>query len=94
MVMPVMDGAELASEMRMRETHRGIRIVIMTSLPAAIPRQDLRFDAVLRKPFTPEHLLTTVRRCLDRSPPVKDSLPHSIRHSWLGGGENEVLDSV
>jgi len=31
MMMPVMDGAELASEMRMSETHRGI--------PTRFPRQ-------------------------------------------------------
>ena len=39
--------------MRKSEAHRGIPIVMMTSLPSAWPQQRELFDAVLRKPFTP-----------------------------------------
>jgi len=69
MMMPVMDGAELAAAMRSDERHRHIPIVMMTSLPTALPQPDRRFAAVLRKPFTPELLLETLDICLTRSAP-------------------------
>ena len=62
MMMPVMDGAELAAAMRSDDKHRDTPIILMTSLPTARPRSDSLFDAVLRKPFTPELLLETIRR--------------------------------
>ena len=62
MMMPVMDGAELAGAMRSDDKHRDTPIILMTSLPTARPRGDSLFDAVLRKPFTPELLLETIRR--------------------------------
>ena len=68
MMMPVMDGAELASAMRESETYRHIPIVMMTSLPSAMPHQSRLFLAVLRKPFTPELLLRTVRACFAAHP--------------------------
>jgi two-component system chemotaxis response regulator CheY len=68
MMMPVMDGAELATVMRNSNAHRGIPIVMMTSLPSGTPHQNGLFDAVLRKPFTPDLLLKTVRNCF--GPPV------------------------
>jgi len=68
MMMPVMDGVELATAMRSSETHRSTPIVMMTSLPSAIPRRYDLFDAILRKPFTPELLLKTLHSCLATEP--------------------------
>ena len=73
MMMPVMDGAELAAAMRASEAHRHIPIVMMTSLPTA-PRETHLFDAVLRKPFTPELLLKTLDRCLSGTDAPRPSL--------------------
>jgi CheY-like chemotaxis protein len=64
MMMPVMDGSELATVMRHTETLQGIPIMLMTSLPSALPRQRELFDAVLRKPFTPTLLMQAIQRCL------------------------------
>ena len=66
MMMPVMDGFELATAMRESHTHRSIPIMMMTSLPTA-PHANGLFDAVIRKPFTPELLLTTMEACFARS---------------------------
>jgi CheY-like chemotaxis protein len=63
-MMPVMDGSELATAMRTSEAHRGIPIVMMTSLPSALPQHRDLFNAVLRKPFTPALLLATIQDCL------------------------------
>jgi CheY-like chemotaxis protein len=60
MMMPVMDGYELAAAMRRSRQYKRIPIVLMTSLPLSVlPRLDL-FNGVLRKPFTPEALLETL----------------------------------
>jgi len=64
MMMPVMDGAELAAAMRSTDPHRLTPIIMMTSLPSAVPAQQALFQAVLRKPFTPELLLATMEACL------------------------------
>ena len=64
MMMPVMDGAELATAMRNDDTHRATPIIMMTSLPTARSQTDHLFDAVLRKPFTPDLLLETMAGCL------------------------------
>jgi CheY-like chemotaxis protein len=64
MMMPVMDGAELAAAMRSDDKHRDTPIIMMTSLPTARPQSNGLFDAVLRKPFTPELLLETIRSCM------------------------------
>ena len=81
MMMPVMDGVELASAMRESETYRHIPIVMMTSLPTAKPHQSALFDAVLRKPFTPELLLRTVRACFAAHPPANGGRPVVDRSS-------------
>jgi len=60
LMMPVMDGLELGAAIRNSEAHRRIPIVMMTSLPTALPQQNHLFDAVIRKPFTPELLMKTV----------------------------------
>jgi CheY-like chemotaxis protein len=64
MMMPVMDGAELAAAMRSHDQYRATPIIMMTSLPTARPQPEGLFDAVLRKPFTPDLLLETMVGCL------------------------------
>ena len=64
MMMPVMDGAELAAAMRNDDRYRATPMIMMTSLPAGVPHAEGLFDAVLRKPFTPDLLLKTMARCL------------------------------
>jgi CheY-like chemotaxis protein len=68
LMMPVMDGEELASAMRNSATYRDTPIVMMTSLPTAVPQPRGLFDAILRKPFSPEQLLQTIHGCLDIRP--------------------------
>lgn len=70
-MMPVMDGFELAIAMRQSAVYREIPIVLMTSLPSA-PHTDGLCDAVLRKPFTPELLLTTLHACFAKSADSRD----------------------
>jgi len=68
MMMPVMDGFELATAMRESRAHRRIPIVMMTSLPTpTAPHANGLYDAVIRKPFTPELLLTTMQSCFAKS---------------------------
>ena len=64
LMMPVMDGAELAAAMRADNKHRATPIIMMTCLPTARPQPETLFDAVLRKPFTPDLLLETLASCL------------------------------
>ena len=64
MMMPVMDGAELATAMRSDDRYRATPIIMMTSLPTALYQPGRLFDAVLRKPFTPDLLLETMASCL------------------------------
>lgn len=67
MMMPVMDGGELATAMRASDAHRHIPIILMTSLPTIMPLNAALFDATLRKPFTPDLLLQTMRACLKQT---------------------------
>lgn len=62
-MMPVIDGVELATAIRHSETHRDIPVVIMTSLPSLPRHQSDLFDAVLRKPFAPDLFLSTIEAC-------------------------------
>jgi len=66
-MMPVMDGPELARAMRADARHRLIPIVIMTSLPAAVPQTPGLYEAVLGKPFTPEALLKVLDEFIGRA---------------------------
>ena len=81
MMMPVMDGAELAAAMRSDDRHRKTPIIMMTSLPTALPQRDRLFDAVLRKPFTPDLLLETIGTCLAKA-------DHTAT-GWRPGGAQE-----
>jgi CheY-like chemotaxis protein len=59
LMMPVMDGPELAQAMRSTDVYRLIPVVLMTSLPSAVGDPTL-YAAVLNKPFTPATLLATL----------------------------------
>jgi DNA-binding response OmpR family regulator len=67
MMMPVMDGFELARAMRKSDIHRATPILMMTSLPTRDMTQNDLFDGVIRKPFTPDLLLTTMAACLSET---------------------------
>jgi CheY-like chemotaxis protein len=68
LMMPVMDGAELATALRSSAAHRTVPIVLMTSLPSAVPPPRELYDAILTKPFTPDGLLTTVDAIWSKNP--------------------------
>jgi CheY-like chemotaxis protein len=84
MMMPVMDGAELAAAMRRDENYRDTPIILMTSLPTALPKESRLFDAVLRKPFTPELLLETIVGCLGTGNAVSEQRPNGEREAEGG----------
>jgi CheY-like chemotaxis protein len=81
MMMPVMDGAELARAMRRDDRHRDTPIIMMTSLPTALARAPGLFDAVLRKPFTPDLLLATMGGFLGSA--------HDGATEWSPSGEQQ-----
>jgi CheY-like chemotaxis protein len=66
LMMPVMDGAELAEAMRADERHRRIPIVMMTSLVTAAPSGAGLYEALLGKPFTPDTLLKVLETLVSR----------------------------
>ena len=65
LMMPVMDVEELATAIRKSDKYRDTPIIMMTSLPTAVPQQRELVDAMLRKPFSPEQLLQAIRGCLN-----------------------------
>ena len=62
LMMPVMDGLELAAAMRASDAFRRIPIILMSSLPPSAATGGL-FNVVLRKPFTPAALLHAIETC-------------------------------
>lgn len=63
LMMPVMDGVELAAALRSNEAYRRIPIILMTSLPTSRAANSALFTIVLWKPFTPEDLLRAMDAC-------------------------------
>ncbi len=61
-MMPVMNGPELARALRQDEQFRDTCIIFMTSLTSALQAEARLGDAVLEKPFTPERLMATLRQ--------------------------------
>lgn len=59
-MMPVMDGVELARILRADARHQLTRIVLMTAMLSVAPAEAGLYDAVLEKPFTPDSLFTTL----------------------------------
>ena len=63
LMMPVMDGEELATAIRGDDAMRGMAVLLMTSLPSRVPDESGLYDAIIRKPFTPEGLLAGMTTC-------------------------------
>ncbi len=59
LMLPVMDGWELARELRARPHLAAIPIVVITAFDRVPPPQAA---AVLKKPLDPDHLLRTIER--------------------------------
>lgn len=67
-MMPIMDGAAMGQALRNDPDHRNVPIVITSAVSEQSIRQ--RFDdfqAFLRKPFSVDDLLVTVRELLEAS---------------------------
>ena len=69
-MMPGCDGFELLREIRALETggERAVKVIAMTALVSPADRQRILnagFTAYLRKPFTPDRLLETIRSVLN-----------------------------
>jgi CheY-like chemotaxis protein len=64
-MMPVMNGPDMARAMRANPELASIPILMITSLPAALPT-DLPhlYDAYLEKPFTPAAMFEVIERLL------------------------------
>jgi CheY-like chemotaxis protein len=69
MMMPVVDGPAMLRAIRINPKYADVPVVMMTSLPEALPVGDASlYQAVLHKPFTQEKLLSTLQKLLDRPP--------------------------
>ena len=67
-MMPRLDGRELARAMRADPAHRAIPLILLSAASPAIA-QDTPHAAFVSKPFDLDALLATVARLLDASPP-------------------------
>jgi CheY-like chemotaxis protein len=60
-MMPALSGLDVLRHLKQTPGLDGIPVVLMSSVPPKVRREDYRWDAFLRKPFTIEALLEVVR---------------------------------
>jgi len=65
-MMPVMDGVTMAQKMRADPQLASIPLIVMTAVPEALPKDSSPFDAMLRKPFSPDDLVAVIQRLLQK----------------------------
>jgi CheY-like chemotaxis protein len=65
--MPGMSGLELSKQLKATESARDLPILLMSGSLQCEVAPGKSYDAFLRKPFLAEHLLTEVRKLLQRS---------------------------
>jgi CheY-like chemotaxis protein len=66
-MMPIMDGPQMARAMKANSQFSAIPIIMMTALPNSLPTDTPQiYEAVLYKPFSPEDLFDAVARLLSR----------------------------
>ena len=59
-MMPVLSGFEVLHSMRTMPELAGVPVILMSSVPPSVKREDYRWQAFLRKPFTLDTLIKTV----------------------------------
>jgi len=67
--LPVLDGLSILAALRKSERHRGLPVVMLTSLGSeadVIRGFELGADDYIVKPFSPAELMARLRRLLDR----------------------------
>jgi two-component system chemotaxis response regulator CheY len=62
LMLPRLDGLTVQQEIAAQAQTRDIPIVIVTG--STLPLDDVNVPCILRKPVTPDDLITAVRRCL------------------------------
>jgi len=68
-MMPVMDGLEMLRRIRLDHEYDSIPVIMMTTSPYEnAPPDGTSYQAVLKKPFGPQELISTLNRLL----PPKD----------------------
>ena len=63
-MMPIMDGVTMAERMKADPQLASIPLIVMTAVPEALPKNPTPFDAMLRKPFSPDDLFAVIQRLL------------------------------
>jgi CheY-like chemotaxis protein len=66
LMMPTMNGLEMARALRADARTAAIPIVLMSGAPGRLSGTDMQFDSVLNKPVRFERLLETIRKHLHR----------------------------
>jgi CheY-like chemotaxis protein len=61
-MMPLMDGLQMLQAMKQDPEYSRIPVVLMTAAPMRIAREAQLWDALLRKPFGLQQLMTAVQR--------------------------------
>lgn len=70
LMLPSLNGYAVLEELAAQATTREIPVVVVTG--SAAPLDDLNVPCVLRKPVTPEQLITAIERCLaSGAPPAR-----------------------
>ncbi len=87
MQMPIMDGAELAKEIRSHEDYRDIKLLMMTSMAWRGDAQyfaDLGFSAYFPKPATTSDLFDALSIMIDDGEALDNAAP-LVTHHYLSG---------
>jgi CheY-like chemotaxis protein len=66
LMMPLMDGLELARALRADSRTAGLPIILMSGAPGKASTADVRFDAIMNKPVLFEQLHDMIRKHLPK----------------------------
>jgi CheY-like chemotaxis protein len=66
-MMPILSGFEVLAAMRKTPGLDTVPVVLMSSVPPGVKQENYRWQAFLRKPFSPPALVTTVERLIGKA---------------------------